>query len=305
MEPQIQYCSTEDGVSIAYCEAGTGTPVVSAAALSHIELEIKHEWYGILKARRRMIWYDQRGAGSSQRDVPGYSAHEMALDTAAVADALELETFVLHADLWAVPSAIAYAATHPDRVSRLTLFAGFARGEEMEEIPRVKTLFSMLDQGDWELFTDTMYLNWFGWHLPETAQRVAAVERASRTLEQAKAFYDAVRRSDVTTLLPKVTVPTLIMHPRGAMFPTLNIARKLAAGIPGARLTVLESETFWSDELEPQLLDALDEFIGDGGRQEADTLQPQARRVVRKVPGLATVLFTDLVAHTKMDVPPR
>jgi len=300
MEPQVKFATTSDGVSIAYCEAGTGTPLVSMAPVSHVELESNWEWYRIMAARRRTIWYDHRGAGSSQRDVPGHSVEEMALDIAAVADALELETFVLGGSLWTVPIAIAYAAEHPDRLSHLVLFAGFARGEEMQEIPRVKTLFSMLDQGDWELFTDTMYLNWFGWHLPEVAQRVAAVERVSRTLEQAVDFYGAARRYDVTTLLTKVRVPTLVMHPRGAMFPTLEMARKLAAGIPGARLKVLETEAFWSDEIEPQYLDALDEFIGDGDRTEADTLQPQARLVVQKVPDLATVLFTDLVGHTEM-----
>jgi class 3 adenylate cyclase len=224
----------------------------------------------------------------------------MALDIAAVADALALETFVLNGALWSVPIAIAYAAKHPERLSHLFLFGGFARGEEMEEIPRVRTLFSMLDQGDWEQFTDTMHLNWFGWHLPEVAQRVAAVERESRTVEQAVAFYGAVRRYDVTALLPKVTTPTLVMHPRGATFPTLDMARKLAAGIPDARLKVLESETFWSDEIEPQFLDALDDFIGDGDRPEAETVQPEARRVVRRGPGFATVLFTDVVGHTEM-----
>jgi class 3 adenylate cyclase len=136
--------------------------------------------------------------------------------------------------------------------------------------------------------------------LPEVAQRVAAVERVSRTVEQAVAFYGAARHYDVTALLPKVTVPTLVMHPRGATFPTLDIARKLAAGIPGARLKVLESESFWSDDVEPQWLDALDEFIGDGDRTEADTLQPHVRRHTDKGTGFATVLFTDLVGHTEM-----
>jgi class 3 adenylate cyclase len=158
----------------------------------------------------------------------------------------------------------------------------------------------MLDQGDWELFTDTMSLAQAGWQLPEVARGAAASWRASTTLEQAQAFYRAARQYDVTALLPLVRAPTLVMHPRGAAFPTLDLARKLAAGIPGARLKVLESETLWSDELEPQLLDALDEFLGDGGRQGAEEVQPQARRVVRKAPGFVTVLFTDLVGHTEM-----
>ena len=303
MEPQIRYCTTEDGVSIAYCEGGEGTPFVSVVSplSSNIELEWRDwEWYRVMAARRRLIRFDNRGAGSSQRDVPGFSIDEMALDIGAVADALALDRFVLHGELWAAPMAIAYAAKHPERVSHLSLFAGFARAEELFEIPRVKTLFSMLDQGDWELFTDTMNLALVGWQLPEVAQADAALARASRTPEQAQAFYDAVRRYDVTALLPLLRAPTLVMHPRGAAFPTLDQARRLAASIPGARLKVLESETLWSDELEPQLLDALDEFIGEGRREGAEDVQPQARRVVRKAPGLVTVLFTDIVGHTEM-----
>jgi class 3 adenylate cyclase len=158
----------------------------------------------------------------------------------------------------------------------------------------------MLDQGDWEMFADNMWLNLVGWQLSEVAQQLGSVERSSRTIEQAREFYDAVRQTDVTPLLSMVSVPTLVMHPRGAVFPTLDLARKLAAGIPDARFKVLESATGWSDEMEPQVLDALDEFIGDGGRPGAEQVQPQARQVVRKAPGLATVLFTDLVGHTAM-----
>jgi len=303
MEPQIRYCTTEDGVSIAYCEGGEGTPMVGVTEVpfSHIELEWRDwEWYRIMAARRRFIRFDNRGGGSSQRDVAGFSLDEMARDIGAVADALKLDRFALYGEFWAVPIVIAYAARHPERVSHLIVFSGFASAVEMHQIPRVKTLFSMLDQGDWELFTDSLRLTQVGWQLPEVARGLAALSRASTTLEQAQAFYRAARQYDVTELLPLVKAPTLVMQARGAAYPTLDLARKLAAGIPRAHLKVLESETYWSDELEPQFLDALDEFLGDGGRPGADQVQPQARRVVRKAAGLATVLFTDLVGHTEM-----
>jgi class 3 adenylate cyclase len=101
-------------------------------------------------------------------------------------------------------------------------------------------------------------------------------------------------------LLSRLNVPTIVMHPRGATYPTLDLARKLAAGIPGARLKVFESNAYWSNELEPQFLDAIDEFLGDAVRPSAEQIQPQARRVVRKAPHLVTVLFTDIVGHTEM-----
>jgi class 3 adenylate cyclase len=299
-EPEVRFCSAADGVKIAYCDCGEGTPVLSAAYFNNIEVETRWEWHKILASRRRNIWFDARGAGSSQRQVPGFSLDEMTLDIGAVADELGLEKFALFAWMWSTPAAIAYAAKHPERVSHLVLFAGFARAADMLRIPRVKALFATLGEGDYDLFADTFCINVFGWQLPEVGQRVAAAERTSRTPEQAQAYYAAVRQYDVTDILPRISVPTLVMHPRGALFPTLEIARDLAACIPGARLKLLESSMTWSDELEPQYLDTLDEFIGDAIVPSQTHLEPAARRLVRALPSISTVLFTDIVEHTQM-----
>ena len=86
MEPRIQYAKTSDGVSIAYCEAGEGTPFIEARSPSNIELEFRDwEWHRIMAARRRLIRYDCRGSGLSQRDVTDWSVEAMALDIGAVA----------------------------------------------------------------------------------------------------------------------------------------------------------------------------------------------------------------------------
>ena len=175
MKPKIQYCTTEDGVSIAYCDTGKGTPLIQAATVNNIELECAFEWYQIMAARRRVIWFDRRGGGSSQRDVPEFSIEAMALDIGAVADACGLDKFVLHAELWSVPVAVAYAVEHPERVSHLSLFCGYARTEDLYDIPRFKTLLSVLDLGDWEMFTDTLWLNVVGWQLPEVPSTKSAV----------------------------------------------------------------------------------------------------------------------------------
>ncbi len=299
-EPEVRFCAAEDGVKIAYCDTGEGTPVIAAGYYNNIEVEARWEWHKILASRRRHIWFDCRGAGSSQRDLDGYSVDELAMDYGAVADALKLDAFVLYAHLWAVPAGIAYAARHPERVSHLVLFAGFGCGENLLKAPRARALFATLDEGDYELFADTSAINFYGWQMPEVGQRVAAAERASRTLEQAQSYYAAMREYDVRTLLPELRVPTLVMHPRGVAFPTLEIARDLAACIPNARLKLFESSTMWSDEVEPQFLDALDEFIGDATTSGVGLLEPEARRVVAAIPSISIVLFTDIVQHTEM-----
>ena len=297
MEPRVRYATTSDGVSIAFCQGGEGTPFIATyAPLSNIELEWRDwEWHRIMAARRRLIRFDNRGAGLSQRDVGDFSLEAMALDIGAVVDALALETCALYGELCGAPVAIAYAAQCPERVSHLILFGGYARGADFFAIPRMQSLMTMLDHGDWELFTDTMALAQVGWELADVAHGLGEFSRACMTLEQGQTIYRALREQDATELLARVRAPTLVLHPRGAAFPTLDLAQRLAAGIPGSRLKVLESQTFWSDEMEPQLLDALDEFIGDGGRPAAAGVQPQARRVAPPPPAtLVTVLFTDI-----------
>ncbi len=302
MEPNIQYATTEDGVAIAYCEAGDGTPFVwtSPPPWSNIEAEFREwEWHRIMASRRRLIRFDNRGSGSSQRNVADYSVEAMVLDIAAVADALRLDQVALYAEHHAAPTAIAYAAQYPERVSHLILHEGFARAQDFFDMPRMKSLLSLLEQGDWDLFTDNFSLAEMGWDLADVARKMGAFARGSTTLDEARRFFTAARSYDVTRLLPHVRVPTLVMHARGTTMLTLDMSRRLAAAIPGARLRILESETHWSNEIEPQVLAALDEFIGDGDLAAAEKVAPHVERIA-DARGLMTVLFTDIESHTEI-----
>ena len=301
MEPNIRYATTADGVGIAYCEAGEGTPFVEAAPpWSNIEAEFREwEWHRIMASRRRLIRFDNRGSGSSQRNVADYSVEAMALDIAAVADALSLDQFTLYAEQLGAPTAIAYAARHPERVSHLVLYDGFASGEEYFGSPRWKSMLSLLEQGDWDLFTDNVALLDMGWDLAAVAREIGKFNRECMTLDEARQFFAAARLHDVTAMLPQLRAPTLVLQARGAQMPTLDMSRRLAAAIPGARLRILESGTHWSNEMEPQLLAALDEFIGDGGQATAEKVAPHVERIV-DTRELMTVLFTDIESHMEM-----
>ncbi len=302
MEPNIQYATTEDGVGIAYCEAGEGTPFVEVLAppWCNIEAEFREwEWHRIMASRRRLIRFDWRGSGSSQRDVADHTVEAMALDIAAVADALSLDQFALYADLYAVPAVIAYAVRCPERVSHLILYDGFASGEEYFGSPRWKSMLSLLEQGDWDLFTNNLALGTMGWDLAAVARELGTFYRECMTLDEARRFFAAARLHDVTAMLPQLRVPTLVLQARGTQAPTMGMARRLAAAIPGARLRILESDTHWSNEMEPQLLAALDEFIGDGGKAAAEKVAPHVERMV-DTRELMTVLFTDIESHTEM-----
>src|SRR3990172_9719137 len=101
MEPRIQYAKTKDGVSIAFWTLGEGMPLVymPAGIFSHIQLEWQHpsirRWYEALANGRRLVRYDGRGTGLSQRDVASFSLDSFLADLEAVADRLGLERFAL------------------------------------------------------------------------------------------------------------------------------------------------------------------------------------------------------------------
>src|SRR3990170_5041787 len=99
MEPRIQYARTADGVIIAFWTLGEGLPIVHLPPVpwSHIRLEWEdpdyRRWYESLSRKGKLIRYDSRGSGLSQRDVADFSIDAMVADVEAVADRLGLEKF--------------------------------------------------------------------------------------------------------------------------------------------------------------------------------------------------------------------
>ena len=119
MEPRIQYARTADGVSIAFWTLGEGMPLVCMPNIpwSHIQVEWQWQgyrrWYERLAEKRKLIRYDSRGCGLSDREVADCSLDAYMLDLEAVVQRLGLDRFVLVAPMNAGPLAIVYAARHP------------------------------------------------------------------------------------------------------------------------------------------------------------------------------------------------
>src|SRR3972149_2465797 len=163
MEPHIQYAKTADGVSIAFCTLGQGAPAVQMPLRpwSHIQAQWRLPVYReVPKSRARdrlLVRYDGRGTGVSDRNVTEFSLEADLLDMEAVVDRLNLETFVLTAASLSSPIAIAYAARHPQRVSRLVLPAAYARAASF-----LSGAMRSLRDTSWELYTETIAHYVFG-----------------------------------------------------------------------------------------------------------------------------------------------
>lgn len=282
-------------MSIAFWTLGDGEPLVYLAGgpWSHIELWQVPEcrsWYERLARHRMLVRYDVRGTGLSERDVSDYSVDALVLDVEAVVDRLGLDRLWLFGAADAGPVAVAYAARHPERVSRLVLWCAWARTADIQS-PRRQAWLGLIDQ-DWELMTDTCAHIAFGWSGGEIGRRAAQRLRESVTREAARAALDAMSEFDVTALLPGVKSPTLVLHRREIRWLLLDVARGLASLLPAARLTILEGES-----TAPYLGDteavarAIDEFLAEG------ELAPTVREA-RPLNALRAVSLRDAAGST-------
>src|SRR5215207_786347 len=240
-----------------------------------------------------LVRYDVRGTGWSERDVADHSLDALVTDVEAVVDRLGLDWFALFGAFDAGPVAIAYAARHPERVSRLILWCSWARTSDMRS-PRIRAWLGLLDQ-DWELMTDTCAHLALGWLAGEVGRHAAQRLRESVTPQAARAALVAMGEFDVTALVPSLKIPTLVLHRSGVPWLPVGIARVLASRIPDARLSILEGES-----TAPYLGDAeaaaraIDEFLSEGeeGRTArweagaADTEQEELRSGRRYPDGL-------------------
>jgi len=298
VEPRIQYAKTTDGVSIAFWTLGEGPPLVHLPLIfSHIQMEWQlpecRRWYERLAEKRKLVRYDFRGAGLSERNVTDFTVDALVLDVEAVVDRLGLEKFALLGLQTSGPAAIAYAARHPERVSHLLLWCAYARASDWSRLPQVQAVRALMDK-DWTFYTETAAHSLLGWSAGQPARRYAALIRDSVTQEFLQAVaIPAINEFDVTPFLPQVRSPTLVLQRRQYAL-EVDVARGLASRIPDARLVLLEGESgapYLGDT--ESVLQAIDEFLGEGEEPTAKTDAPVAG-------AFRTVLFTDVEGSTAL-----
>lgn len=278
-QQQIQYCTTSDGVRLAYSVMGKGMPIVRAAHwLTHLEYDLKspvwrHFVLG-LAHRHTLVRYDARGEGLSQREVDEISFDKWLADLESVVDAAKLDRFILLGVSQGASVSIAYAVKHPERVSHLILHGGFARGfllaEGSETSGRTLELTRAIVREGWGREEDT-YRQWFtSQFIPEATIEQARwfneLERMSATPEVAERHLVASGNIDVASLLPQVRTPTLVTHARGDLRIRFWRGEELAARIPGAKFVPLEGKNHLFLANEPAhraFFEAIAAFLGD------------------------------------------
>jgi class 3 adenylate cyclase len=289
MEPRIQYATSSDGVSIAFIAEGEGLPfvIVPGTPMSNVQRQRitprVRETLAFAAERYRLVAYDRRGFGHSQREVDDFSLDSLVLDIEAVADHLGLERFVVFAAVLAGPVGIAYAARHPERVSHLVLWNVFASGDAFWQSPRTQA-FRALRETDWDTYAEV--IGRFAFEDPEEG---AAFVREASTPEGARKFMRATEGFDVSGLLSKVTCPTLVIYQAGELIqPDADTARRLAAAIAGASLVVAPDTA--------SVFRTIESFLA-GEQAQAAAARPAAPAETSAV---HTILFTDVEGSTAL-----
>ena len=294
MEPRIQYAKTSDGVSIAYWTMGEGPallhPPSSLGVGSVPGWPVRTRWYDVLTQKLRMVRYDPRGQGLSDREVEDTSLEAHVLDIAAVVDSLDLAAFGVLATGWTGPVAIAYAARYPERVTHLILWSTAARGSDLIS-PRSEAL-AALAEADWEFYTEAVSYQNYGWAGGPEARNFAAMMREFSSPVIVRRNVEVIRRFDATADLMGVKAPTLVVHRRQVSVPEERVVTPLAAMITGARLLLLEGS-----QAVPALGD-IDEAAKVVGEFMTGS-EPVTGRTVPELPsGTAIILFADIADST-------
>ncbi|WP_425044712.1 alpha/beta fold hydrolase [Primorskyibacter sp. S87] len=252
IEQDIKFCKTPDGVQIAYATTGQGPPVVSVSNwLTHLEIDftipMRRELVRVLSPNKQVIRYDARGSGLSDREVKDFSLDASVLDLTTVIDALGLEQVSLVGQSQGAAIAAAFAARNPDRVNKLVLCGGYARGRRMRgskgQIAESDAFITMIREG-WGKELDA-YVRMFGaFFMPDAnvdqLSGFTDLQRKATPPENAASIQLAIDSIDISTELSNVQASTLVLHVREDARAPFEEGRRMAAGIPNARFVPLE-----------------------------------------------------------------
>jgi pimeloyl-ACP methyl ester carboxylesterase/DNA-binding CsgD family transcriptional regulator len=269
MEQEIRFCTTSDGVRIAYATVGSGPVLVKAPNwMTHLEYEwqspVWRHWWEELARDYTVIRFDQRGAGLSDWDIPGTSFESWVRDLEAVVEATAVDRFALLGISQGGPVAVEYCVRHPEKVTHLLLYGAFARGslfrgrshEEHEALITLTREGWGRDNAAYrQMFTSQFMpgasaeqMNWFN-----------ELQRASTTGASAARVQEIGSHINVLDRLHLVSAPTLVLHADRDQRVPFNEGRTLASLIPNASLVTLESRNHLTLADEP----AWEKLIGN------------------------------------------
>lgn len=284
MGPDVAFATSVDRVRIAWTSVGSGPALIHLPGVPFSNVE--GEWripvlrgaFNGLAEQVRLIQFDGRGTGRSERDVTDLSLEAHLLDLDAVVEAAAVDRCVLLGFYASATHAIAWAARHPERVRGLILFGGSTSHGETMRSPATEALLSLIER-DWDTFVESVTHAWLGWPAGEEGRLAADWFRTSTSPAVARATLEAAAAIDVTADAARVRCPVLVLHRADAPVIPLEMSTELARALPGGRLATLPgSSASLFFEATEQVVDRLVAFVRDPMAEPvpADAARPRA-----------------------------
>lgn len=301
MTAGIRYCTAEDGIRIAYCVEGEGEGVpmlvcpgfVESFSLDHLEPG-QPEFMRRLREGRRLIRFDMRGTGLSQRGAADFSPAAVALDLDAVLRAARVRRCYLWASTLSGPRAIQYAADHPRQVLGLLLYGTFARATDVIPAHAIRGMADFIRTNP-EFALSAVAGNNLDPANTDAAIRIAEAFRQSADGDTVADMLIAGSETDVTPTLSRIHCPTLVLHRVGDTVVPFAVGQTIASGIPHATFVPIQGDghAFTFGDNTP-IIEAIEAFLSHAPVRATSPTPKDAVQAVR------TILFTDMVGHTEM-----
>ena len=297
---RIRFLRARDGAQLAWAEAGEGPLLVKASNwMTHLEFEwespVWRHWMHFFSSHFRYVRYDERGCGLSDREPPAVSIESWISDLEEVCDAVRTEEpFALLGISQGTHACISYAVRYPERVSRMILYGGYARGYlkrgNPDTVREYRAIVEAIRVG-WGKDNPAFRSLFTSRFIPEgTAEQVAWFNELCRKTAAPGMAADLLQlrgEVDIVDLLGQVRVPTLVIHAAEDNVIPASEGRLLASSIPGAEFVQLQSKNHVLLEHEPawtRFQEAVLEFAGLDASPASDdaftALSPREREVL-------------------------
>jgi len=282
MEQDIRFCEL-DGRRIAYASIGEGPLLVFGAKwVSHLEEEWDapraRSFYEELAQSHRVVRYDRLGAGLSERTLP--SPPSIDLDTRVLRSVIQAcggEPATVFACSCSAAVTANLAVREPELVRKIVFFGSFVSRNDLPEATR-RSLVDFV-RFNWPLAAQMLA----GLICPHASgDEIAALSRYKRhscEADTASAFLELELYSDARELLPRITMPTLVLHRRGDRTVPIARGRELASLLPNARFVALSGDSHLPHvDDQREVHRALAGFLDDAPPQDSNGDSPLSDR---------------------------
>ena len=259
----IRYCKSSDNVRLAYATVGEGPALIKTANwLNHLEYDWQSPvWRHLLRELARhntLVRYDERGTGLSDWNVLDMTLERCVDDLETIVEAVGQERFALFGVSQGAAIAVAYAVRHPERVSHLILYGGYVKGWRArnipEEIERREAMITLMQHGwgaDNPAFRQLFTSLFIPGGTPAQMAWFNDLQRISTSPEHAVHHSLSTADYDISSLLPNVSTPTLVMHCTDDAVIPFSAGQELAKSIPNANFKTLKGSNHLILEHEP------------------------------------------------------